>query len=70
MTSFTKAQAQGIKWPQGPDDLCPGKIENPYLYGGGRTGRLKMLLATLYAGWGVGIYSLDKYLVANRHAVK
>ncbi|OMJ66256.1 hypothetical protein SteCoe_36960 [Stentor coeruleus] len=66
MTSFRTAQEKGLKWPQGPDDLCPGKIENPYLYGGGRTLKLKKLLAGISAGWIGGIWALDKYLTANR----
>lgn len=67
MTSFSEAERLGIKWPQGPDDLCPSKIENTYLYAGGRTRKLTWVLNSFYATWFAGTYALDKYLVANRH---
>jgi hypothetical protein len=71
MTSFKTAQEKGLKWPLGPDDMCPSKIENVYLYGGGRTDKLKMLLGGISVGWFGAIYSLDKYLTRNRaHAAK
>jgi hypothetical protein len=69
MTSFKTAQEKGLKWPLGPDDLCPSKIENTYLYGGGRTTKLKRLLAGISAGWFLGTWSLDKYLTKNRAQV-
>lgn len=70
MTSFKEAQAKGLKWPLGPDDLCPSKIENTYLYGGGRTTKLKYLLAEISIGWGLFNYGLDKWLIKNRKNVK
>lgn len=71
MTSFRTAQEKGLKWPQGPDDLCPGKIENPYLYGGGRTSRLTRLLGGISVTWIGGVWALDKYLTKNRaHAAQ
>mmetsp|Transcript_27342 Transcript_27342/g.49193 ORF Transcript_27342/g.49193 Transcript_27342/m.49193 type:complete len:140 (-) Transcript_27342:33-452(-) len=67
MTSFSEAERLGIKWPQGPDDLCPSKIENTYLYAGGRTRKLKRIIYAGFATWLGATYALDKYLVANRH---
>lgn len=66
MTSFKTAQEKGLKWPLGPDDLCPSKIENIYLYGGGRTDRLKRLLGGISLGWVGAVWGLDKYLTRNR----
>jgi hypothetical protein len=66
MTSFRTAQEKGLKWPQGPDDLCPSKIENVYLYGGGRTTKLVNLLAGISGAWVFSIWALDKYLTKNR----
>ncbi|CAG9311622.1 unnamed protein product [Blepharisma stoltei] len=70
MTSFKEAQAKGLRWPEGPDDLCPSKIENTYLYGGGRTRKFKILLAEISIAWGAFNVALDKYLLKNRHNVK
>lgn len=66
MTSFKTAQEKGLKWPVGPDDMCPSKIENVYLYGGGRTDKLKNLLGGISVAWFLSIYGLDKYLTKNR----
>ena len=69
MTSFKTAQEKGLKWPLGPDDLCPSKIENTYLYGGGRTDKLKRLLAGISVAWIGSTYALDKFLTKNRARV-
>ena len=69
MTSFKTAQEKGIKWPQGPDDMCPSKLENIYLYGGGRTDKLKQLLGVISGGWILGTWALDKHLTHNRARV-
>ena len=69
MTSFKTAQEKGLKWPLGPDDMCPSKIENVYLYGGGRTDRLKRLLGGISVAWIGSIWALDKYLTRNRARV-
>ena len=69
MTSFKTAQEKGIKWPQGPDDMCPSKLENIYLYGGGRTDKLKQLLGIISVSWIGGTWALDKYLTHNRARV-
>ena len=69
MTSFKTAQEQGLKWPLGPDDMCPSKIENVYLYGGGRTDKLKRLLGGISVAWIGSTWALDKYLTRNRARV-
>ena len=66
MTSFKTAKEKGIPWPQGPDDLCPSKLENTYLYGGGRTRKLKFLLGGICGSWFFGTMALDRYLYNNR----
>jgi hypothetical protein len=66
MTSFSEAKAKGLKWPAGPDDLSPSKQANTYLYAGGRTRKLKILLAEVYAAWYLSIIALDRYLYKNR----
>ena len=70
MTSFKKAQAEGIPWPQGPDDMCPSKQENTYLYAGGRTRKLKILLGGISFAWVLGVFALDKHLTRNRALVQ
>ena len=69
MTSFKVAQEKGLKWPQGPDDMCPSKIENTYLYAGGRTDKLKYLLGVISGTWFGATWALDKYLTQNRARV-
>lgn len=70
MTSYKKAEAEGLPWPLGPDDLCPSKQQNQYLYAGGRTSKLRYLLYTIWGVWGAGNYALDKYLTKNRAYAK
>lgn len=70
MTTYKQALEQGKRWPLGPDDLNPSKVTNVYLYAGGRTRRLKILLAEIYAAWGLGTIALDRYLTKNRAFAK
>lgn len=70
MTTFKQAKEKGQPWPQGPDDMCPSKVHNQYLYGGGRTFKLKLLLGNISVAWLAGTVYLDKYLTKNRHMVK
>ena len=66
MTSFSEAKAKGLKWPAGPDDLAPSKLENTYLYAGGMTRKMRILLAEVYAGWYASIIALDRFLYKRR----
>ena len=66
MTSFSEAKAKGLKWPAGPDDLAPSKLENTYLYAGGMTRKMRILLAEVYVGWYASILALDRFLYKRR----